>query len=62
MVPRGLEPRTLRLLAVRSNQLSCGLVRNLQVRDSCPTALSVDLHIAPREARAPDLEANSLTL
>ena len=23
MVPRGLEPRTLRLLAVRSNQLSC---------------------------------------
>ena len=24
MVPRGLEPRTLRLLAVRSNQLSYG--------------------------------------
>ena len=33
MVPRGLEPRTLRLLAVGSNQLSyetsCCLVRNV---------------------------------
>ena len=32
MVPRGLEPRTLRLLAVRSNQLSyeTGCLRSLQ--------------------------------
>ena len=40
MVPRGLEPRTLRLLAVRSDQLSYetsmqnGLVPALNVREA----------------------------
>ena len=51
MVPRGLEPRTLRLLAVRSNQLSYetfGLVA------ACPAGLLLRfvMHCAVGEAHS----------
>ena len=45
MVPRGLEPRTLRLLAVRSNQLSyetCALMKDWQLRKQSSTPAGAD--------------------
>ena len=48
MVPRGLEPRTLRLLAVRSDQLSYETTDVLSPRPPCDNS---DAH-RPRNARA----------
>ena len=50
MVPRGLEPRTLRLLAVRSNQLSYETVEECDLCDfrKWPTRYPIDLRVRQR--------------
>ena len=68
MVPRGLEPRTVRLLAVRSSQLSYETSVTLR-RNSARSWLTLQIEEADRESprhtpgqdRAGDLQRVRLT-